>query len=206
MITRHYNNKVIKNKFCKAKFINVTMLKCYNAKIKTGFTLIELVVVISITALIAGMVFSNMRSGGRSVNINSDAEKLAGIIKQAQMMSLSGQQIGGVRPDGFGVYVTADSYKLFADTYQSSNHLYTEGQDTVIQSFDFTQYVEASPTGTTIIFTPPQGIIYIFDPDHPSEGQLLTTNQLITLTQTEENLNAYVKVKAYGEVDVRKSL
>jgi len=198
MITRHYNNEVIKNKFCFAKFINVTMLKCYNTKTKTGFTLIELVIVISITALISGMVFANMRSGGRSVNINSDAEKLAGIVKQAQMMSLSGQQIGGVRPDGFGVYITTDSYKLFADTYQSFNHLYTDGQDTVIQSFDFTQYVEAGPTGTTIIFTPPQGTIYV-------DGVLLTTNQLITLTQTEENLNAYVRVNAYGEVDVRKS-
>ncbi|MFA5051046.1 MAG: prepilin-type N-terminal cleavage/methylation domain-containing protein [Patescibacteria group bacterium] len=163
---------------------------------KCGFTLIELIIVVSITALIAGMVFANMRSGGRSVNINSDAEKLAGIIKQAQMMSLSGQQIGGVRPDdGYGVYITTNSYKLFVNDNLGSSHLY-EDEDTVIQSFDFTQYVEASPTGTTIIFTPPQGTIYV-------NGTLPTT---IILNQTQENLNAYVRVKAYGEVDVFKSL
>ncbi|MDD3102403.1 MAG: prepilin-type N-terminal cleavage/methylation domain-containing protein [Patescibacteria group bacterium] len=165
---------------------------------KRAFTLIELVVVISITALIAGMVFANMRSGGRSVNINSDAEKLAGVIKQAQMMSLSGQQINGIRPDdGYGVYITTNSYKLFVNDNLGSSHLY-EAEDTVVQSFDFTQYVEASPTGTTIIFIPPQSTIYV-------DGSQLGDPKTLILTQTQENLNAYVRIKAYGEVDVRKS-
>ena len=49
-----------------------------------SFTLIELMVVIAISGMIATMVFVSMRSGGRSGDVNATAEKLAGVIKQTQ--------------------------------------------------------------------------------------------------------------------------
>lgn len=169
-----------------------------------GFTLIELLVVIGITGLIAGLVVANMRVGGQVKDLNSDAEKLAGIIKQAQMMALSGKQIGSSRPaGGYGVYITADSYKLFADDQNVDNHQYdADGvNDTVIQNFNFTELVAADfIEHNYIIFLPPKGMVYV---GTTNPGTELIGTSLITLKHAI-NRYAYVEVNAQGQVDVRK--
>lgn len=177
-----------------------------------SFTLIELMVVISITGMIAGLILSNMRSGGDVMELNSDAEKLSGIIKQAQMMALSGKQISGSRPSGgYGIYFnptsTPDSYKLFADTYLPDDHEYTAGQDTIIQSFNLTKNVEIDGITSSynyIIFVPPMGIIYVGTTG--GSGSLLTSASdfLISLKHAITRY-AYAEINAQGQIDVRKT-
>ncbi len=173
-----------------------------NYQSKSAFTLIEMLIVIIITGIIASMVVANMRSGGRSIDIKSDAEKLAGIIKQAQMMSLSGEQFGSpaARPDGgYGVYVTTSSYKLFINDNAPSSHQYDDGSDTVVQSFDFTTGVEASSIDHSyIIFVSPQGTIYVTPGNELTGG---STSSII-LEQTQETLHAYIKLNSQGNIDV----
>ena len=164
-----------------------------------GFTLIELIVVVAITGIIATLVFANLKGGGRSMDLNSDTEKLAGVLKRAQMMSLSGERVDTTRPAGYGVYITTASYKLFTD--DNSNHQYDDGTDTIIQNFNFIANVEAKSIGHSyIIFVPPKGTVYV------TPGNKLTgsSTSLINLNQTDENLNAYVRINSQGEIDVRK--
>ena len=174
-----------------------------------SFTLVELIVVVAITGIIAVMVFANMRSGGRSVDVNSAAEKLAGIIKQAQMMALSGKQISGSRPDyGYGVYLdtstSPDSYKLFINDFNVNNYEYDAGSDTVIQSFDLPEQISLTTNYTSIIFKPPRGEIWV---SNGSGGSKLTgaTTVLISLQHVDINFYAYVGVNSQGEIDVRKT-
>jgi len=166
-----------------------------------GFTIVELIVVVAITAILAAMVFANMRHGGRTIDLNSDAEKLATVIKQAQMMALSGEKVDSSRADdGYGVYFdTPNSYKLFANTYSGPSHLYEDGQDMLIREFDLTAKVTVSPDDTSIIFVPPRGTIYV-------DGVLLVGGSIskITLTQTENDSKMCVEVNSQGKVDVYK--
>lgn len=173
---------------------------------KKSFTLIELIVVISITGIIAGLVFANMRAGGGITDLNSDAERLGGIIKQAQMMSLTGRQTGGSRPaGGYGVYVSTNSYKLFADDQNVNNHQYDENgtNDTVIQTYTFSNNISLSAYDHYfIIFTPPKGVIYVGITD---PGVLLTgTNKSLISLIHVSNRYAYVDINAQGQIDVRK--
>ncbi len=169
-----------------------------------SFTLIEMVVVIAITGIISGLVLANMRAGGQIRDLNSDAEKLAGIIKQAQMMALSGKQINSSRPPGgYGVYLTADSYKLFADDYDNDGeHQYDDGDDTVIQTFNFTEHVKASDFNYYFtIFFPPKGLVYV---GTTNPGVELSGTDLIILKH-DSNRYVYIEVNAQGQVDVRKT-
>jgi len=179
---------------------------------KKAFTLIELMVVIAISALVATMVFSNMRSGGRSGDVNASVEKLAGVIKQAQMMSLSGKLIDESRPaGGYGVYVDTstdpDSYILFANTFEGDNYKYDSGNDTIIQTIELGEKINITTTaGYSIIFKPPRSGIYI-SIGTGINGEPLTGSDsvLISLRHDDVNFYAYVRVNSQGEIDVRKT-
>ena len=177
---------------------------------KKAFTLVELMVVIAISAIVGVMVFANMRSGGRSAETNSSAEKLAGVFKQAQMMSLGGKQVDESRPQGgYGVYLDTStsphSYKLFADTFNVANHEYDVGNDTIIQTINLGEKIEITdPSQTSIIFTLPRGIIYV---SVGAGGSLLSGSDtaLVLLRHVDTNFYAYVRINSQGEIDVRKT-
>lgn len=182
--------------------------KCYNER---AFTLIELMVVIAISVLIGGALFVNLRVGGRLVDLNSSAEKLAGVIKQAQMMALSGKQIDSIRPaGGYGVYfdvsTTPDSYKIFANTHDADNYEYDAGEDTEIQTITLPEQVSMTPSDSiiSVIFKPPYGPIY--KSSGSGGSPLIGTNRVQVLLQhLDTNFYAYVRINSQGEIDVRKT-
>ncbi|MCF7907239.1 prepilin-type N-terminal cleavage/methylation domain-containing protein [Patescibacteria group bacterium] len=160
-----------------------------------SFTLVEMVVVLGITAFLAALLIANMRSGGEDMDLTAEAQKLAGIVRQAQMMSLTGQQVNDSRSAyGYGVYVDDTSYSIFSNDYDGSAYAYDAGGDTVIRSFNFLENIEMTNPGSPfyIIFTPPLGEIYASDP--------LPLN--VALTYTSVNLNRYLRISSYGEVDI----
>lgn len=180
------------------------------SQLKQAFTLIELMVVVVISVLLAGVIFVNLRAGGRSVELNSAAEKLAGIIKQTQMMALSGKQIDSVRPGGgYGVYfdtsTTPDSYRIFANTNDEEDYEYDAG-DREIQIISLPEQVSMtlSDSVTSVIFKPPYGPIY---KSSGSGGTPLTGNAKvqILLQHLDTNFYAYVRINSQGEIDVRKT-
>ena len=172
-----------------------------------AFTLVELLVVIAITAIIAGLILANMTGGGEVTNLNSDAEKLAGIIKQAQMMALTGKQVSGSRPlYGYGVYLdtstTPDSYKLFINDTDGANHAY-DGGDTVIQTFNFNELVNFETFDHYfVIFVPPKGKIYV---GTTSPGAELESGTSLMTLRHANNRYAWVEVNPQGQVDIRKT-
>lgn len=177
------------------------MKKSFQKYIKNpGFTLIEMMIVIMIVGLLSALVFANMRSGGRMIDVNSDAEKLAEVIKQAQMMSLTGQQIGGSRPSGYGVNLDTNTYKLFADD-GVVNQQYDTGSDTLIQTFTLTNGVALTPNDADVVFIVPNGSVYI-------DGILYAISDgfsTITVSHSEEGMSAWVTINSHGEINTRKT-
>ena len=168
--------------------------KYFNNK---SFTLVEMIVVLAITAFIAALLIANMRSGGESMDLTSEAQKLGGVIRQAQNMALTGQQINLSRPAyGYGVYVDSASYKLFINDYEGVSYVYDDGNDIIIQSFSFPDNIEMTipASAFSIIFTPPLGEVHA--------SAVLPLN--ISLTYVPTNLNRFLRITSYGEVDVFK--
>lgn len=71
---------------------------------KAGFTLIELMVSISIMAIVAVLVAASFRGAGPAQELQRTADNLSSLVRQAQIASFSGSQVNGVVPlGGFGI-------------------------------------------------------------------------------------------------------
>jgi len=179
------------------------MLNCLIVKLNKAFTIIEMMVVLGITGLLAALLIANMHSGGEGMDLTSEAQKLGGVIRQAQMMALAGKQIDSNPPNpptrpthGYGVYINSTSYKLFMNDYDGASYLYDDGDDTIIQSFSFPDNIEMTvPVAAfSIIFTPPLGEV----------EASVALPLYVTLTHVPINLSRFLKITSYGEVDVYK--
>lgn len=84
-----------------------------------GFTLIELIVSISIITLITGAFLTNYHSTNKRSELINSAQKMVSDIRLAQQFSLSTKQFNGAAPKGgWGAYfnkATPSSYIIFAD-------------------------------------------------------------------------------------------
>lgn len=81
---------------------------------KTGFTLIEVIIVIAIIGIMTAISIVSLRGGKTSNNLETSRREVASIIKLAQSYALQGKITGGNTPCGFGVRFTdSNSYELF---------------------------------------------------------------------------------------------
>jgi prepilin-type N-terminal cleavage/methylation domain-containing protein len=102
------------------------MKKIINNK---GFTLIEILVSLSVIAILTVIFLANYRGGRQGVDLNLVAQKVASDIRTAQNNSLGSVLYGGSLPaGGWGVHFdTADkSYLLFADV--NNNKVYDDNE------------------------------------------------------------------------------
>jgi len=95
-------------------------------KNKSGFTLIELVVVISIVALMSASIYANYSAIDNRGKILSIAAKIKSDLNIAQNFSLQGQTNGQYRPNGWGVYFNRNlnKYIVFSDLDKSQTFDY----------------------------------------------------------------------------------
>jgi len=162
---------------------------------KRGFTLIELLVVTGIIILLSALFLANYDLMQWQIDLDTQAQKMMSVLKQAQAMALTGKKIGGVRPDGFGVYFGANSYILFADS--NSNHTYDTGNDSIIQSFNLTEEMSLNAT-TSIVFTVPEAKTY-------RDGDLLTEETYLKLTHSKSDASKQVRINTYGRIEISSS-
>lgn len=91
-----------------------------NKKFQMGFTLIELMVSVSISALMSGIFLANYHSTNKLSELNMAAQKLASDIRLAQNYSLGSAEYGeNIPAGGWGVHFdrasSPNSYIIFAD-------------------------------------------------------------------------------------------
>lgn len=118
-------------------------------KVSRGYTLIEILIALSITALIFGLGYVGYRDFSRRQLVNSAAQTLVGDLRLAQEQSIAGK-----KPTGC---VVLDGYKVFVDVAAKEYTISANcsDQDYLVKTVSISpQIVLTAPTTNPIIFRP----------------------------------------------------
>lgn len=87
-----------------------------------GFTLVELLVVLSIIVVITGIVITSQSSFNKTLILANTAYDVALSIRSAETYGVGSRAVGGMANVGHGVhFVIGNTFTLFADTYPAPN-------------------------------------------------------------------------------------
>ena len=92
-----------------------------------GFTLVELLVVISIIMVITALVLNSQGSFNRTVTLANTAYDVALSIRSAETYGIDSHSINGNTNVGYGIdfqKTTPNSFRLFADSYPAPSSSY----------------------------------------------------------------------------------
>jgi len=145
------------------------MLKCLNNK--HGFSMIELLVVISIIGIIAAIFLPSYNKARNSKELLLAREQIAGDIRMAQNYSYNVLKFNGSFPKGgygvnFDIKKKKKKYIIFADINSNQKHDALE----TFQEMDLPRSVEISglkidgastANPVDVVFKPPYGNVYI---------------------------------------------
>lgn len=188
---------------------------------RRGFTLVELLVSISIIGVLTGMMMANFRGGQQAAEVRLAADILVNQIRAVQTSALSGRLasvcVGGVNdlkvcepgktpavactdgvcqrriPSGYGIRFTSTDPKDYLLFYDTDNdQLYDAGEEIASQAFVTTKTISAS--ASTAGF--PLDLVY-----KPPYGQLYVNGSdtgpvtvSLTLSHDFGNLTRHVNI------------
>ncbi len=172
------------------------MIKSRNA----GFTLIELMVVITIILLLTSLGLANYRRGEEVFALERAAQKLAQDLRRTAQIAMAGKERGGAFPaGGYGIYFPAgtnSSYILFADLNGNSSY---DGGDAVIENLSLKErgvrISSFSPgPSLSITFFPPNPTVTI----NPNPGSPYKATITLSLGGEEKK----IEINKVGLIDI----
>ena len=176
-----------------------------------GFTIIEMLVSVSIMFILLGIFLANYHYYGQQGQLDMTALKLASDLRRIQNFALSLKERNGIIPaGGWGIYAqeNANYYRVFTDT--NSNKTYDAGEQYQNELFQLpTNYKISDIRGDGASLPGNNGeiqIIYI--PPNPSiwlcRANNCTTkyNQVDIIIQGQNSKTKTVTVNVYGLVEV----
>jgi len=167
-----------------------------------GFTLIELMVVISIITILSVMVFINQRSSQSQYLITQAVQKLTSDLRRTQNMAMSGTQIAG-NYYGYGIYAERNNnfYIIFGD--RNDNKKFDgEPTDTIIENIKLPSNVTISSVSPSdkvhVFFRPPDPLTSISDGTSD-----MTEASIVLVISSGQSLSRTVKVTHAGLVETQ---
>ena len=132
----------------------------------SGFTLIEILVVVSVIAIISTYLIVNWRKNEKRYQVQFAAQELVQNLRKAQDMALSGKKYPGETtvPSAYGIYFnlsTKNSYLIFGD--KNGNNTY-QGGDILVETILLETGIEiySLPASTlNTVFSIPDGFAII---------------------------------------------
>ena len=129
-----------------------------------GFSMIELLVVISVIGLIFALSLVSYRSGQKKYVLTQTVQQLISDIRKAQNMALSGYDISG-QYNGYGLYIKKgeSSYIIYGNKNIDPNY---QPNDDIIETISLSNGVSVKSVSSAsdklhIFFEPPQPITYL---------------------------------------------
>ncbi len=187
---------------------------------RSGFTLVELIVSISIIAVLTTMAINNFRGSNEKNILANEAERVASVIRQMHINSLIGQTVNGARPRSFGFNLqtcihsgtpTICHYISFADneTNGTIDYKYDSGDDVLQTITTFDKNIEftainiggSSLDELNIVFIPPQGSIQFF-----GSGTDALTDEEVEIVLRYHNTSYYKRItvnRISGQIEIQ---
>lgn len=81
-----------------------------------GFTLIEIIIVMSLIVMLLGFIVINLSNIQHSSSLNSSIETMVSDIRSQQNKAMIGATEGRSSADAYGVYFSSNAYTLFHGT------------------------------------------------------------------------------------------
>ena len=175
---------------------------------KNGFTLIELIVSVSIIALVTGIFLANYSSANRRTDLTMTAQKMVADIRLAQNYALGLARYGNsnVPAGGWGIHIDllnygSNKYVVFAD--DNANYVYDADEANAafgaqVTSLPNNIIISSLNVGTKadITFLPP-------DPITTITGSVTTHQQVdIVLKDVKTNSIKTIRVNYLGLAEV----
>jgi prepilin-type N-terminal cleavage/methylation domain-containing protein len=149
-------------------------------KLESGFTLVELTVVIGIVLVLFGLSWINFTSLPSRATLQTDSVALINDLKSQQMLAMTGDTGGSGIESDYGVHFETTTYTLFkGDTYTPG----AAGNFTVDLENANLSFTGVSFSGNVIIFTKGSGDV--------TPGQFSITDALSGTVKT-------IKLNKYG--------
>lgn len=157
-----------------------------NSGLLTGFSMLELIIVIAIMVTVSSLVLANYPGFNERLAVRQQAEEIASNVRQAQAYGLGVKEFGPNDFPGYGVYFQSsvtDSYILFADSVTVSKNLAYDAPDEKIKDlailgnvriYDLCANQKQVPAGScglanlTVVYTRPTPIITLKGGSSPS--------------------------------------
>ena len=172
-----------------------------NIKIKNvfGFSIVELVVAISIMVLITSVFLTNYHDANNKSKLTLATQKLVSDIRLSQNYSLGLKEFNGnFSLGGWGIYLatTSPSYIIFAD--ENGNFSYNEGEK--YQTILFNDIVISN---IAIDTAESEDANIVFEPPNPNTKIESSGNSIkITLKNENENSTKTIEVNSLGLIDI----
>lgn len=162
-----------------------------------GFSLVEILAVITITLIVLGVVVFNYNFGRKSYNLNDTANEFITNLRQVEHWSVVGKDYSGTFPKGgYGIHLSTtnnSSYIIFANNSTSTHQYNTNTQDIETISLHKGIIIQSlTPAPLDIIFQPPWPIVYVNDST--------TTPATITLKNTSTNQTTTITINNQGGI------
>lgn len=133
----------------------------YKTKNQTGFSLIEILIAISIFILLSILVVINFRGNDVETALSNSGLEFSQALRTAQNYGLTCKVFDNDSYSGYGILInTQTSYILYAD--KNENLIYDDDiLDVFIQEFYLPENVRVDNLGTNIVFKCPDASICI---------------------------------------------
>ena len=178
-----------------------------------GLTLIEMLVVVSITVIFSAMVFGNYGTGKEGLAIERAGQKLQQDLRKTQEIAMSGSLGTGV--NAVGIYfdeATPTTYIIYNNT--NANYYYENGVDTIRETVNIESGVKICntatnsgiidyydgwpgyPTSRSVSFSPPEPVTRIHD-----DNTLRSLSIVLCVTNNNSKIRS-VNINTTGRISV----
>lgn len=161
--------------------------------INKGFSVVEIVVSISIISLLSAIFLTNYHTTNNNTKVLMAAQKLASDIRVAQSYALGVQDNQGSTPEmGWGIYLAqnADNYIIFAN--EAGDYLRNADGSEDVNVIKLPSGIEITSHNADILFMPPDPVTWINEND-ASTVDIVLSDGLISKT---------VRVNFFGLIEV----
>ena len=179
-------------------------------KKKTGFSLIELAVVVSIISILSVIVAANYRAGERQLALQRSAHQVAQDIRRAQAMAMGAVKCppnipacANQIPPGYGIHLRRGDpfYILYADINPlQGNQEYDDGGDAIIEIIELEKGVyihSVTLNPLSVNFKPPDPTINI-----RGEGQEITEVLIVIALENQPTRIKTIKLNTAGLIEI----